>query len=416
MKLLIIFMVLFIFVWPKSFFAQKNDEKSNFGIRFTGFVKNDAFYDTRQTTAAREGHFLLFPAPVVEDENGKDINAHHGFNILSIQTRLTGAITGPDAFGAKTSGVIEGAFFGNTEADINGFRLRHAFARFNWEKTELIAGQYWHPLFVPQAFPEVISFNTGVPFKPFSRNPQLRLTQKLGNFSVSATVFSQRDFAGPGPQGTSSIYMRNAAVPNTNLLVTYSSPETENIFGVGGDYKIIVPEIVTDKNYKTDNSLHSLSAMAFSKISVNNTTWKIQALLGQNVFDLLMIGGYGVKHESYDTITGTREYTNLNTASFWTELYTNIGQFQAGFFAGFSKNLGSLYNIMPDSEVYARGANIDYVYRISPRFLVKQGNSTIALELEHTTAAYGQPNSLGEVKDTEEISNLRALLSFIYHF
>ncbi len=40
---------------------KEKEEEKNFGVKFSGFVKNDFFYDTRQTVAAREGHFLLWP-------------------------------------------------------------------------------------------------------------------------------------------------------------------------------------------------------------------------------------------------------------------------------------------------------------------------------------------------------------------
>lgn len=112
-----------------------------FGIDFSGFVKTDIIHDSRQTVSIREGHFLLYPAQEELDINGKDINAVSNFNILSIQTRLHGKITGPDAFGAKTSGAIEGEFFGHSDGDINGFRLRHAFVKLNWTNTQLLVGQ-----------------------------------------------------------------------------------------------------------------------------------------------------------------------------------------------------------------------------------------------------------------------------------
>jgi hypothetical protein len=101
-------------------------DKQSFGISFSGFVKTDIFYDTRQSVVIREGHFLLYPQNENLDVNGNDVNDKSSFNMLSIQTRLNGKITGPDAIGAKTSGVIEGEFFGHSESDINGFRLRHA--------------------------------------------------------------------------------------------------------------------------------------------------------------------------------------------------------------------------------------------------------------------------------------------------
>jgi len=89
--------------------AQENKD-SKWGISFSGFVKSDFILDSRQTVNAREGHFLFFPQPELLDKNNSDINAKANFNILSIQTRLNGKITGPDALGAKTSAMIEGEF------------------------------------------------------------------------------------------------------------------------------------------------------------------------------------------------------------------------------------------------------------------------------------------------------------------
>ncbi|MGC9344756.1 MAG: hypothetical protein ACP5E3_18760, partial [Bacteroidales bacterium] len=138
------FLLLFGLSLLINFNLKAQDENSNFGIRFSGFVKNDFILDTQQTVSVREGHFLLYPADEYLDRNGEDINARANFNYLSIQSRLTGKITGPDAFGAKTSGILEGAFFGATNSDINGFRLRHAFVKLSWTSTELLLGQYWH--------------------------------------------------------------------------------------------------------------------------------------------------------------------------------------------------------------------------------------------------------------------------------
>ncbi|MCK5838337.1 MAG: hypothetical protein KAG99_00750, partial [Bacteroidales bacterium] len=109
-----------------AIFAQ---EKSEFGINFSGFVKNDFFFDSRQTIAAREGHFLLWPSPEALDELGNDINAKTNFNFLAVQSRLKGTISGPDAFGAKTSGMIESDFFAQANDNTNLLRLRHAFIK-----------------------------------------------------------------------------------------------------------------------------------------------------------------------------------------------------------------------------------------------------------------------------------------------
>lgn len=224
------------------------------GISLSGFVKTDIIFDSRQTVSLREGHFLLYPQPEKLDLNNNDVNAKANFNILSIQTRLSGKIKGPKAFESESSGYIEAEFFGTSDGDINGLRLRHAFVKFDWGKTFLLVGQTWHPLFIDEVFPGVVSFNTGAPFQPFSRNPQIRLSHKFDNFRLILTAASQRDFTSSGPEGFSSSYLRNSLIPILNANIQFAK-DVNNLFGVGVDYKKIIPRIVTSKNFVTDISI-----------------------------------------------------------------------------------------------------------------------------------------------------------------
>ena len=73
--------------------AQTEEKKPAFGITLSGFVKTDIFYDTRQTVAVREGHYLLFPKAPQIGPDGDDVNDRAGFHMLSIQTRIAGKIT-----------------------------------------------------------------------------------------------------------------------------------------------------------------------------------------------------------------------------------------------------------------------------------------------------------------------------------
>ncbi len=157
--------------------AGAEEAKPAFGIALTGFIKTDVILDSRQTTSLREGHFLLFPKPEWLDPAGADINAGPVFNILSIQTRLVGKVTGPDALGAKTSGLIEGEFFGTADGDTNGFRLRHAFVKLEWKRTELLVGQFWHAMFITDCFPDVVRSTPG---RRSSRSPGRRRSASRG--------------------------------------------------------------------------------------------------------------------------------------------------------------------------------------------------------------------------------------------
>jgi hypothetical protein len=233
--------------------------------------------------------------------------------MLSIQSRLRGDIQGPDAFGAKTSGVLEAEFFGTSEADLNGFRLRQAYTKLDWEKFSLLIGQAWHPMFPTECFPKTVSFNTGAPFTPFSRNPQLKLTYKPGKFSVTVTAYSQRDFTSTGPDGSGNKYMRNSGLPGLNAQIKI--PVTSSGFAlIGGDYKTIRPELRTAANFENPNTLSSLAGFATLHIKTKPVSLTLMGAWCQNATDLTMIGGYGVA-DIIDTETGIRTFANLTTAN-----------------------------------------------------------------------------------------------------
>lgn len=399
------FFILNFVLCASTIYSQDN---KSFGISLNGFVKSDIFYDSREVVSVREGHFLLFPANEKIDINGNIINNRSSFNILSIQTRLTGKITAPDILGAKTTGLIEGAFFGNVDNDINGFRLRHAIVKLDWGNNSLLVGQYWNPMFNAEIFPDVVSFNTGAPFQPFARNPQIRFQQRFWTLNLTATAYSQRDFSSPGPSGNSSIYLRNSSIPAMNFQLSH---QAENfIFGLGSDYKQIKPRLVTEKNFYTNETLSSISTFAYSKLSLNSLTLKLYGIYGQNLNDLTMLGGYGVKE--INNATGIEKYTNLNVFSIWGEIIYGK-DLQYGIFLGYTKNEGSHNSVVKN---YARGYDIDYVYRISPRIIKNIEKFRIASELELTTAAYGKTNSKGKVQESKEITNLRFLLGVYLFF
>ncbi|MBX3009598.1 MAG: hypothetical protein KF816_16365 [Melioribacteraceae bacterium] len=401
--------IIFLVLISTLLFAQS--EKQNFGITFSGFVKSDFIFDSRQTVSIREGHFLLYPQSENLDVNGKDINAKSNFNILSIQSRLTGRITSPDAFGAKTGGQIEGEFFGTSDGDINGFRLRHAFVKFDWENLSLLAGQTWHPMFILEMFPGVVSFNTGVPFQPFSRNPQIKLTYSVDKVKLIFAALSQRDFQSNGPDGFTSTYLRNSVIPNLHAQIQIN--QDNNLFGAGIDFKKLTPRLATSKKIVTNNSINSISFTGYSKLNFDPILIKAQAVYGNNLADHLMLGGYAVK--SIDNTTGEEEYTSLSVFSVWGEISTGK-EIELALFGGYTKNLGAADNTT--GTYFGRGTNIENVIRFSPRVQWNSGKARLSTELEYTSAGYGVINNLnkGKVENIKSISNLRLLFAVYYFY
>ncbi len=416
--ILLAFAPVFIFSQAST---QPKDEPA-FGIKFGGFLKTDIIWDSRQTEALREGHFLLYPKNKLLDNDGDDINARANFNFLSIQSRLKGDIKGPDALGAKTSGYLEAEFFGTSDADMNGFRLRHAIVKLNWKTTELMVGQYWHPMFITSCYPEVVSFNTGAPFTVFSRNPQVRLTKDLNRFRIILAALSQVDFKSPGPDGVSSKYLRNAAVPSFNANLEYSKKDAEAgkefLIGVAGNFKRLIPRITTVEGYKTSEGISSISGMAYFKAAFPDIVFKLAGFYGQNMAtDYTMMGGYG-EAVITDTVFGYPEYYNFKTFSAWTEIMTTGKKMQGGLFLAYTKNLGATdENTLFIPAFYNKVDNMAYLYRISPRFVYNAGKFRIAPEIEYTVAGFGTKNLTGAmVDDPEAIANFRFLVGVFYFF
>jgi hypothetical protein len=192
------------------------------------------------------------------------------------------------------------------------------------------------------------------------------------------------------------------------------------IAGAGVDYKIVKPELYSinnacTKRFEADQTLGSLSAIGFINLKLKPVSVKLEGIYAQNAYDMVMIGGYAVK-EIIDTATGSKEFANLNTCSAWLDVNTTGKKIQCGLFAGYSKNMGANDSIK--GSFYARGSNIDYLYRIAPRIVFLSGKVNIALEGEYTFAMYGIANGdkKGKSTNNKAVANIRGLLAFIYNF
>jgi hypothetical protein len=416
-------------------FAQKAPAKPadnatpTWGIKMYGFLRNDIMFDTRQVTSARpgnQGELLLYPANISKDVNGKDINAASSITMLSITSRLGGTITGPDAFGAKTSGVLEAEFFGNANGNENVFRLRHAYAKLDWPKTQLAFGQYWHPLFVTDCYPAVISFNTGMPFQPFARNPQIRLTQKLGKeFNLILAALSQTEaFVSPGSatgialgaSTGSQTFANDAVIPNLHAQLQYKSKTF--IAGAALDFKELRPALKATSGtsvLSTNEKVKSTTVELYAKLMAKKLTVKAEYVAGQNMYDHLMFGGY-LAYGTSPNIT----YKPMGVTSYWAEIAGTGKKIIPGIFFGYVKNDGAKTAGAVASyarSVACNGVSVDHVMRIAPRIEFASGKFKIGTEIEYTAAAYGTAGTNGKVTGTlDKVNNTRLLFTTTFSF
>ncbi len=395
-------------------YTAGQDKGKDWGIRFSGFVNAQAFFDSRQIVESRAGMVSLFPREVVRDAEGNDIHARAQFNQAAMTTRLRGSITGPVALGAETRGVIETDFTGSSNADNNGLRLREAWIQLGWKRFEVLIGQYWHPLYVDEIRPRTIGLNLGAPFHPFARHNQVRMAYKAGGLRIIAVAASQRDYASDGPEGRSPSYLRNAVLPNLDLQLQY----TKGILlaGAGVDYKTILPrlsaEFPPDGLYRTSEQLGSWAVTAFAMVDFTRLQVRTQMIWGQNLTEFIMLGGYIEK--DIDPMNHRITYAPASQLSAWADLCTKGKRVKFGMLAGYAANLG--YDGPAAGAYYGMGKDVDYLYRVAPRVEWYSGRLMLALETEYTVAAYGTPGDDGLVRNSSEIGNLRCLAAAFYFF
>lgn len=438
----ILYVIAALILVPTFLFSQEAEKKEEFGIKWGGFVRNDVIYNTRQVSSARgEGLFFLAPLPIVENDNGDDLNAVPNLNIIGINTRLNGKITGPDAFGAKTSGFIEGDFFG-TAADYRfHFRLRHAMMKLTWEKSELMSGQYWHPSFITDCFPGTVSFGAGVPFNPLSRNPQIRYTYKLSeNLSAFGAIMGQGHFkskAGATSQPNSGIPEGHVQVQFKNKTIAAGAGVNFLALRPANTILVVSPTDTVDgtNTIIAKNNAIGLSYQAYFKYTHEKFTAKLWGMYGQMNDNMVMMGGFYQIRDTTLTLADLEkeyiEYTPNQNLSTWVDFNTNGKKFQVGLFGGYAMNMGAAEDVELAS-FKGRWNNVNTMLRVAPRFVFISGSTKIAAEIEYSSVDYatqgfesdgvtpledvGGIDINGNVTNYQTANNIKFLLSFTYSF
>ncbi len=379
---------------------SKDTKESPVKVDFYGFIRNDAFYDTRQNIGAGENIVPLYPKDKAVDINGNDINAASKFHMLSIVSRAGINVKGPDVLGARTAGILEAEFFGSTEAGINELRLRHAYVTLDWKNTQLGIGQYWHPMVVLDCLPNVVNYSTGSPIFALNRNPQIRLTQKLNeNFKVIAAIQSQRDFT---PNTTP---YRDSGMPSSHLQFLYKS--SKFVAGIAGQYEVLRPQLSSGTPPIENNErVKSFTAMAYAKVITKPLTISASAIMAQNASSIVMLGGF----IGYSAPGKTDIFRTMNTRSAWIDFQqTTSGKVSFGLFAGMVKNRGAkdpvegrlatAYGVTSSWGAVSaspNGRSVDKLWRIVPRvdWLLSK-TIKLRFEVENTVATWGDAKTNG---------------------
>jgi len=403
---------------PLFSLAQKKEEvKEGVKVKLGGFVTAEAIFDSRKSATAREGDVLLYPTNEDLDINGDDLNDRSELYMTTIHSRINIGVSGFEAFGAKGTACVQGDFASTGNAYTGLFRLRHAYLKLDWGKDALLLGKYWHPMFVTSCYPDVLAWNAGIPFNVLSRAPQVRYTRDLGDKGyVMFAALSEMDAKSTGPDGANVKYVQQSGIPELSAQIKYDFAKGFTL-GATGVYKTLKPLTKNSLGAKTDELLSSYQMNAWMTLKTDKLVWNLQTIYGQNMYNFVMLGGYGVKNVKDN---GDYEYTNIKTSSIWSDVHTTTGDIHYGLFAGYTKNLGADDDLATNADgfvgLYSRGGNIDYVYQAGPRIEIYSGKCMIGAQVLYTAAAYGTTKIDGTVGNSKEVSSTRSSVYLRYSF
>ncbi|HKM92211.1 MAG TPA: hypothetical protein VJY41_01025 [Prolixibacteraceae bacterium] len=400
-------------------------EEKKVDFKLYGFIRNDIYIDTYKGIDGAHEQYYLLPVYVGKDANGKDINQQLSSNLTAITSRLGINVNGPDIFGAKSMANIEIDFGGVVSTEPTLIRIRKANAALTWDKSKLLMGQDWHPFWSGDICPYVASLNTGAPFQPFNRSPQIRYDYKAGKVKLSAAAVYQLQYQSRSMQSTQNTptqAKRNGVVPELIANIEYRNNALA--FGGGISHNRTKPKMTViasnGNKYNSTSYLNSVSYIGYARYKTEKLTVLLKGVYGQNMSHLLLPGGYAIAQ--VDSITGQEKYSNYNNfTSYLNMVYGK--KWQVGFFAGIGKNFGTSDKLMVNSEGNATSAGLFYnvqdFYRISPFVALNVANLRLMFEYEQTTANYGIGgfnSDKGLYSVVHKVSNNRLLFTMMYMF
>lgn len=428
-----------------------------------GFIRNYFTYDSRECIAGTGDLYFYMP----KDENWnqsetaaatsgvprEDLNAVSNFRFLSLTTRVGLNIVDYKWRNIEFSGKIEADFFagiskvtGQTHA-VTGtaqFRLRQAYVTLGWDslrmndkdfaRVDLTIGQTWHPMAADLC--DVIALNSGAPFGPFNRSPQVRMDARLGKlFTLTAAGLWQMQYNSTGPEGQSAEYILYSKTPEAYLGLSFHDKGW--IVRAGADVLSIRPRHIGTTAggilVKVNDRITTASPFLYLQYKKGEFSFKAKTIFAEAGEHMNMNGGYGVSKVNPD---GSYTYTPTRTSSSWISLVYGgkIGaqedkhpqKLQGILFAGYVENLGTKDALATNADgslvgfYYPRVKNMNRMWRLTPTLLYTLGKFQVGLEYDITSVHYsdGKLNAANGLSQTglHWVTNHRVQLMTKYNF
>lgn len=360
-------------------------------FKIYGFIRNYFTYDTRENVAGTEDFFEYVPKDKLMSD-GTDLNEEGTFRFAALTSRVGLDVLGYQVLGWNIGAKVETDFYagltGNTGTAT--LRLRQAFLTMSKKSISLKMGQAWHPMAAD--LPDVLSLNSGSPFNPFSRTPEVIFDYKISDSPVTLTAAAiwQMQYTSTGPDGAKADYIKYGATPEFYFGVNYKSAHFLGRLGV--DVLSIKPRHIGEHNgtkVKVDDRITTVSPFIYLQYTKDKFAFKAKSIFAQAGEHMNLNGGYGVTKINED---GSWEYDATRNSSSWVSV--SYGKkFKGNMFLGYVKNLGTSDKLIDNAEHFWFSKNsfknLNSLLRVSPSILYNMGKLGFGLEYEITSARYG---------------------------
>ena len=381
--------------------SAKIEKPSHF--KLYGFIRNYFAFDSRESKSGTKDLFYYIPKDEALNAKGEDMNANPTFRFLAITSRV-GLDVKDYQFGkTKVGAKIETDFY-CMNGNVAVLRLRQAYATLGWDglgkgqkqSASLKVGQAWHPIAADQ--PYVIDLETGTPFNPFSRTPQVMLDYNFSkHFTLTGGFIWQMQYLSSGPNGASDSYIKYGCTPEFYAGVTFKS--NNGFLGrVGMDVLSIKPRWRDANGSKVDDRLTTVNPYVYAQYAAGDFSVNAKVVYASAGEHFNMLSGYGVTDINSD---GSWEYAPLHsTASYVSVKYGRKLQVQV--MIGYMKNLGTNKSLYEDpanpgytstDNVYISKNgfhNLNQIIRVTPTVVYNLGKLSFGLEYDITSAQYGK--------------------------
>lgn len=376
-----------------SSYAQDAPAKPQF--KWYGFIRTYFAFDTRESSAGTEDLYFYMPK-AKNMVGGEDLNAIPSFRYAALTSRLGLDVVGYEVLGYKIGAKIETDFYSGVSG-VTGtatLRLRQAYVTLAKANRTWKIGQAWHPMAAD--LPDIFSLESGAPFGPFSRTPQITADINVSDaFGITASALWQMQYTSTGPDGASANYIKYSCTPE--LYLGFNFKTSSSLYRVGAEMLSIKPRNFTETGTKVNDRLTTFNAFVYGQQKAGDWTFKEKVTYANDGSHMNLVGGYGVSGINPD---GSWTYSATRSLSGWATMTCKKSKtWVPSMLIGYIKEFGTAKDV---TTFWCKNSanSVNQMFRIQPEIVYNLGKLGFGLEYMCTAVQYGKSGA-NKLADTD---------------